>query len=83
MRLCGIDCFDPYANLEMSEPLDLHRVRGSEPKYLIRELFAKKYPDFPVPDKVPMPRPIDFYFADRKGPTRHKFKREFSCGKFF
>ena len=67
----GINYFDPYANLEMSEPLDLHRVRNGEPKYLIRDLFAKKYPDFPVPDKVPMPRPVDFYFADWKGPTRH------------
>lgn len=77
-----IDYFDPYANLEMAEPLDLHRVRNGEPKYLIRELFAKKYPGFPVPDKVPMPRPVDSYFADWKGPTRHEFKKNLDMKKF-
>lgn len=77
-----IDYFDPYANLEMAEPLDLPRVRNGEPKYLIRELFAKKYPNFPVPDKVPMPRPVDFYFADWKGPTRPEFKKNLDMKKF-
>ena len=77
-----IDYFDPYANLEMAEPLDLYRVRHGEPKYLIRELFAKKYPGFPVPDKVPMPRPVDSYFADWKGPTRREFKKNLDMKKF-
>ena len=77
-----IDYFDPYANLEMAEPLDLHRVRNGEPKYLIRELFAKKYPGFPVPDKVPMPRPVDSYFAEWQGPTRHEFKKNLDMKNF-
>ena len=77
-----IDYFDPYANLQMSEPLDLYRVRHGEPKYLIRELFAKKYPLVPVPEKVPMPRPVDFYFADWKGPTRPEFKKNLDMKKF-
>ena len=76
-----IDYFDPYANLEMAEPLDLRRVRNGEPKYLIRELFAKKYPDFPIPDKIPMPRPVDFYFADYQ-PTRREFKQNLDMEKF-
>ena len=77
-----IDYFDPYANLVMAEPLDLHRVRNGEPKYLIRELFAKKYPNYPIPDKVPLPRPVDFYFADWQGPTRPEFKKNLDMKKF-
>ena len=77
-----IDYFDPYANLEMGVPLDLNRVRHGEPKYLIRELFAKKYRNFPVPDKVPMPRPVDFYFAQWQGPTRPEFKPNLDMENF-
>ena len=61
---------DPYAVLKMAEPLDLLRVRRGEPKYLIRELFTKKYSDILIPQKIPMPRPVDFYFKDWKGPKR-------------
>ena len=68
-----IDYADPYANLQMAEPLDLQRVRHGEPKYLIRELFAKKYPRFPVPEKVPMPRPVNEWFENWKGPVRAEF----------
>ncbi len=41
--------YDPYALLSMADELDLSRIRNGEPKYLIRELFAKKYPDIPIP----------------------------------
>lgn len=80
--VAGIDYADPYANLRMGEPLDLHRVRNGEPKYLIRELFAKKYPAFPVPDKVPMPRPVDSYFANWRGPVRNEFKPQLDMKNF-
>lgn len=76
-----INYFDPYANLQMSEPLDLERVRNGESKYLIRELFRKKYPGVPVPEKVPMPRPVDFYFNDWH-PTRHEFKENLDMKNF-
>ena len=74
--------FDPYANLVMSEPLDLHRVRNGEPKYLIRELFAMKYPNLPVPEKVSMPRPVDAYFSEWHGPTRPEFKPNLEMMQF-
>ena len=67
---------DPYSLLRMAEPLDLHRVRNGEPKYLIRELMHRKYPDIPVPNKTPMPRPVDEYFKDWQGPTRPEFRRD-------
>ena len=43
--------YDPYARLKMADELDLYRVRHGEPKYLIRELMSKKYPEIPVPNK--------------------------------
>lgn len=74
--------FDPYARLKMGEELDLSRVRNGESKYLIRELMAKKYPEIPVPNKVPMPRPVDFYFKDWEGPVHAEFKKNLDMSKF-
>jgi asparagine synthetase B (glutamine-hydrolysing) len=68
--------YDPYARLIMSEPLDLSRVRNGEPKYLIRNLYAMKYPELQVPDKIPMPRPVDFIFRDWEGPSRPEFRQD-------
>lgn len=73
---------DPYADLKMADELDLYRIRHGEPKYLIRALFAQKYPDIPVPDKTPMPRPVDEYFKDWSGPTRPEFKNNLDMSKF-
>ncbi len=67
---------DPYEKLKLSEPLDLKRIRSGESKYVIRELFKKKYPDLPLPEKLPMPRPVDIYFKDWSGPTRPEFRRD-------
>ncbi len=80
--VAGMQYYDPYARQKMSVPLDLHRVRHGEPKYLIRELMAKRYPGIPVPGKNPMPRPVDAYFKDWKGPTRHEFKENLDMSKF-
>ena len=74
--------YDPYAYLKMAESLDLNRVRNGEPKYLIRELMAKRYPGIPVPNKNPMPRPVDYYFADWEGPKRPEFKENLDMIKF-
>lgn len=68
--------YDPYARLIMSEPLDLHRVRNGEPKYLVRALYAMKYPELPIPDKIPMPRPVDMIFKDWEGPKRPEFRQD-------
>ena len=67
---------DPYALLRMADALDLTRVRNGESKYLIRELMQIKYPEIPVPNKVPMPRPVDAYFKDWCGPIRPEFRRD-------
>lgn len=80
--VAGLPYLDPYAKLRMKEPLDLNRVRNGEPKYLIRELFHSKYPEIPIPNKVPMPRPVDFYFRDWKGPIRPEFRRDIDMSKY-
>ncbi|MDO4993692.1 MAG: asparagine synthase C-terminal domain-containing protein [Bacteroidales bacterium] len=68
--------YDPYARLVMAEPLDMERVRGGEPKYLVRGLYAMKYPELPIPTKIPMPRPVDAIFAHWTGPERPEFRRD-------
>ena len=78
----GMKYYDPYAKLIMAEPLDLQRVRNGESKYLIRALFSMKYPGVPVPEKNPMPRPVDEYFREWPGPSRSEFRRDIDISKF-
>lgn len=78
----GIDFFDPYAKLKLSGKLNLERIRNGESKYLIRELFEMRYPGLPVPNKLPMPRPVDEYFAKWKGPTRPEFKNDINISYY-
>lgn len=80
--VAGMPYYDPYARLKMAEKLDLYRVRHGEPKYLIRELMAKKYPEIPIPNKTPMPRPVDAYFSEWKGPKRDEFLPDLDMKQF-
>lgn len=68
--------YDPYAKLVMELPLDMARVRNGEPKYLVRGLYAMKYPDLEIPFKIPMPRPVDTVFRNWDGPKRPEFRRD-------
>lgn len=68
--------YDPYAKLVMAEPLDMTRVRNGEPKYLVRGLYAIKYPELEIPFKIPMPRPVDAIFKKWSGPTRPEFRKD-------
>lgn len=70
--------YDPYAKLVMAEPLDMARVRNGEPKYLVRGLYAIKYPELEIPFKIPMPRPVDFLFKNWQGPTSPEFRNDIS-----
>jgi len=67
--------YDPYAKLVMADPLDMARVRNGEPKYLVRGLYAIKYPNLEIPFKIPMPRPVDEIFKDWKGPDMKDYFR--------
>ena len=78
----GMQYYDPYARLKMDGELDLNRIRHGEPKYLIRELMHKKYPNISVPDKNPMPRPVDEYFKNWEGPKRKEFLKNIDMDKY-
>ncbi|MCI5979521.1 MAG: asparagine synthase-related protein [Sodaliphilus pleomorphus] len=73
--------YDPYACLIMKDKLNLERVRNGEPKYLVRGLYSIKYPELPVPDKIPMPRPVDEVFKNWKGPKRSEFRNDIPMDK--
>ncbi|MCF0132364.1 MAG: asparagine synthase [Blautia sp.] len=81
-RVAEMPYTDPYAFLQMADELDLNRVRNGEPKYLIRELFAMKYPELPIPEKIPMPRPVDQYFKEWGGPRRPEFRRDIDMKRY-
>ena len=72
-KTAGLEYLDPYENMVMGEPLDLKRVRNGESKYLIRELFKIRYPHYDIPEKIPMPRPLDTFLKDWEGPSRPEF----------
>lgn len=41
-----------------------------------------KYPETPVPQKKPMPRPVDAYFEKWEGPKRSEFKENIDIQKY-
>lgn len=73
--------YDPYAKLIMADPLDMTRVRNGEPKYLVRGLYAIKYPELEIPFKIPMPRPVDAIFKDWSGPRGKEFRTDIPMEK--
>lgn len=72
-KLAGLQYLDPYERLKMGIPLDLNRVRSGESKYLIRELFQKKYPKLDIPEKLGMSRPAEEWMQGWEGPERKEF----------
>lgn len=71
--LAGVSTCAPYCAMRLVRPLDLARIRRGEPKYLLRELFAKRFPGVPVPAKIPLPRATAQWFANWEGPRRAEF----------
>ncbi len=69
----GIDFVGPYSMTYLDHELDYNRIRSGETKYIVRELFRKLYPDENIPAKIPMPRPVNEWFEDWRGPIRPEF----------
>ena len=67
-NLAGMQFFSPYSSSRLGHPLDLDRIRNGEGKYVIRELFQLIYPDLPIPEKTPLPRPMAQWLKDWAGP---------------
>lgn len=72
-KLANIHMVLPYAESYMSCDMDYKRVRAGENKYLVREIFRRLYPNFEIPPKTPMPRPMNEWLKDWKGPERKEF----------
>ena len=68
-----INYLAPFSKTYMNVPLDYERVRRGENKYLVREIFQRLYKEFQVPDKIPMPRPMNEWLAAYKGSDRDEF----------
>lgn len=73
--LSDIKLIMPYAKMRLDAPLDLERVRRGENKYLIRELFAKRYNGLEPNKKLPMPRAVGIWLKDWGGVKRGEFKK--------
>lgn len=72
----NIPYVDPYEILKLKGGVDLNKIRSGNSKYYIRELFRLKFPNIPLPEKHPMPRPVDLYFKDWEGPKRKEFRSD-------
>jgi asparagine synthetase B (glutamine-hydrolysing) len=69
----GIKLFMPYSKTFLDTELDYSRIRNGENKYLIREIFNRLYPGWETPQKTPMPRPLNEWMRNWKGPMRSEF----------
>ena len=69
----GVNIALPYPETYLATDIDYSRIRNGENKYLVREIFERLYPDFVVPPKTPMPRPMNEWLKDWKGPKRQEF----------
>lgn len=72
-KAAGIEYITPFVYMHLDVPLDLQRIRKGESKYLIRELFAKRYHNTIPAKKLPMPRGVGLWLRDWSGPTRDEF----------
>ncbi len=59
----GVGIVAPYETVCHDGPLDLARIRGGEPKYLVQEAFRLLYGDDHVPTKIAFARPTDIWLA--------------------
>lgn len=73
LHSAGITEIEPYEHMHMTEPLDIARIRRGESKYLIRELFSRRFPDIVPPDKIPFKRPMEQWLMGWRGPERPEF----------
>lgn len=72
-KTAGIEFVGPYSLTRLAVPLDYKRIRLGDTKYIIRELFKELYPNFTLPAKIPMPRPMNEWFLNWTGPSRPEF----------
>ena len=72
-KTAGMKFVAPYSMTYLASPIDYARIRSGDTKYLVREVFRKLYPGLEMPEKIPMPRPVNEWFKDWPGPSRPEF----------
>ena len=78
----NINFYAPFSKTYMGEKLDLERVRKGENKYWVREIFSRLYPGWDIPQKTPMPRPMNEWFSNWTGPKREEFIEDLDMKQF-
>ena len=73
IEAAGCSVVVPYESLFLNAPLDLNRIRNNESKYILRNVFHKRFPGFPIPNKIPFARPMEQWLANWEGPKRQEF----------
>ena len=72
-KKAGIEFVGPYSQTYFDAKIDYKRIRSGDTKYIIREAFKLLYPNEELPAKIPMPRPLDEWLREWKGPVRSEF----------
>lgn len=82
--LHAADCASlaPYESLALAGPLDLARIRGGEPKYLLRAIFEELFPGLPLAEKIAFARPMDDWMNSWEGPRRPEFRTALDLRRF-
>ena len=79
----GCNLVAPYAYLKLKRKLDLNRIRNGESKYLLAEVFLKRFKEFSVvPSKIAFARPMDQWMSNWEGPKRKEFKNNININNY-
>ena len=82
IETAGCSTIAPYESVFLDEQLDIKKIRNGETKYILREVFKSRFPEFTIPEKIPFARPMNQWLADWEGPTRSEFLDDIDMGKF-
>lgn len=82
IEAAGCTVSTPYETLRLNIPLDLDRIRNNESKYILRDVFHKRFTGFSIPDKIPFARPTDQWLANWGGPKRKEFLNQLDINMF-
>ena len=69
----GIEFYSPYSLTYLKNKIDYDRIRSGDTKYIVREVYRDIFPNEEIPEKIPMPRPVDEWFQNWGGPTHKSF----------
>lgn len=82
IRFGGLKIAAPYEDLRLAIPLDMERIRNGEPKYMLQNIFHKRFPTLEAPRKIPFARPMGVWLKDWEGPSRPEFKQDMDIKRF-